>query len=50
MAFDVDSAQAIATRRRIFDMAASDRLRVADMRAGVSAGLENSSRRQFTGP
>jgi glyoxylase-like metal-dependent hydrolase (beta-lactamase superfamily II) len=31
MAFDVDGAQAIATRRRIMDMAATDRLRVAGM-------------------
>ncbi|HEY1935228.1 MAG TPA: MBL fold metallo-hydrolase [Acetobacteraceae bacterium] len=31
MGFDVDGAQAIATRRRIFDMAATDRLRVAGM-------------------
>lgn len=31
MAFDVDSAQAIATRRRILDMAATDRLRVTGM-------------------
>jgi len=31
MGFDVDGAQAIATRRRIMDMAASDRLRVAGM-------------------
>ena len=31
MAFDVDGAQAIATRRRLMDMAATDRLRVAGM-------------------
>lgn len=31
MVFDVDGAQAIATRQRIFDMAATDRLRVAGM-------------------
>jgi glyoxylase-like metal-dependent hydrolase (beta-lactamase superfamily II) len=31
MAFDVDGAQAIATRRRIMDMAATERLRVAGM-------------------
>lgn len=31
MAFDVDAAQARATRQRIFDMAATDRLRVAGM-------------------
>jgi glyoxylase-like metal-dependent hydrolase (beta-lactamase superfamily II) len=31
MAFDVDGAQAIATRRRLMDMAASDGLRVAGM-------------------
>jgi len=31
MAFDVDGAQAVATRRRIMDMAATDRLRVAGM-------------------
>jgi glyoxylase-like metal-dependent hydrolase (beta-lactamase superfamily II) len=31
MAFDVDGAQAIATRRRILDMAATDRLRVTGM-------------------
>jgi glyoxylase-like metal-dependent hydrolase (beta-lactamase superfamily II) len=31
MVFDVDGAQAIATRRRILDMAAADRLRVAGM-------------------
>jgi hypothetical protein len=31
MGFDVDGALAIATRRRIFDMAATDRLRVAGM-------------------
>ena len=31
MGFDVDGAQAIATRRRIMDMAATDRLRVAGM-------------------
>jgi glyoxylase-like metal-dependent hydrolase (beta-lactamase superfamily II) len=31
MAFDVDGAQAIATRRRIMDMAATARLRVAGM-------------------
>jgi glyoxylase-like metal-dependent hydrolase (beta-lactamase superfamily II) len=31
MAFDVDGAQAIATRTRIMDMAATDRLRVAGM-------------------
>lgn len=29
--FDVDAAQGIATRRRIFDMAATDRLRVSGM-------------------
>ena len=31
MVFDVDGAQAIATRKRIMDMAATDRLRVAGM-------------------
>lgn len=31
MAFDVDGAQAIASRRRIMDMAATDRLRVTGM-------------------
>ena len=31
MGFDIDGAQAIATRRRIMDMAATDRLRVAGM-------------------
>jgi len=31
MGFDVDTAQAIATRARIFDMAATDRLRVSGM-------------------
>jgi glyoxylase-like metal-dependent hydrolase (beta-lactamase superfamily II) len=31
MAFDVDGAQAFATRRRIMDMGATDRLRVAGM-------------------
>jgi hypothetical protein len=31
MAFDVDGALAIATRRRILDMAATDRLCVAGM-------------------
>ncbi len=31
MAFDVDGAQAIATRRRLMDMAATDRLRVTGM-------------------
>lgn len=31
MGFDIDGAQAIATRRRMFDMAATDRLRVAGM-------------------
>jgi glyoxylase-like metal-dependent hydrolase (beta-lactamase superfamily II) len=31
MGFDIDGAQAIATRRRIMDMAAADRLRVAGM-------------------
>jgi glyoxylase-like metal-dependent hydrolase (beta-lactamase superfamily II) len=31
MAFDVDGAQAIATRKRIMDMAATDRLRVTGM-------------------
>jgi glyoxylase-like metal-dependent hydrolase (beta-lactamase superfamily II) len=31
MVFDVDGAQAIATRQRIMDMAATDRLRVAGM-------------------
>ncbi len=31
MAFDVDGAEAIATRRRLFDMAANERLRVAGM-------------------
>ena len=29
--FDIDGAQAIATRQRIFDMAATDRLRIAGM-------------------
>ena len=31
MLFDVDGAQAIATRRRMMDMAAADGLRVAGM-------------------
>ena len=31
MGFDIDGAQAIATRQRIMDMAATDRLAVAGM-------------------